>query len=51
MFIWMTVGSAVGGFVPMLWGGELLSYSGALFSGIGGILGVFVAVKLAKMME
>ena len=51
VFIWTTVGSVIGGYVPTLWGGDFLSYSGVFFSGLGGILGVFFAVQLARMME
>ena len=51
IFIWMTIGSSVGGYIPVLWGADFLSYSSLLFSGIGGIVGVIVAVKIAKMME
>jgi predicted MFS family arabinose efflux permease len=42
---WLAVliGSTIGGFVPALWGGELLSYAGVLFSGIGAVLGLWIA--------
>ena len=39
--------STVGGFVPALWGADLLSFSAILFSGIGALVGLFVAYKLA----
>jgi hypothetical protein len=29
------IGSTIGGFIPELWGGEMLSYSGVLLSGAG----------------
>ncbi|HVZ58288.1 MAG TPA: hypothetical protein VG935_00840 [Patescibacteria group bacterium] len=48
IFIFITIGSLVGGFVPLLWGGSLFSYSGILFSGIGGILGLWIALKLTQ---
>jgi hypothetical protein len=29
------IGSTIGGFIPVIWGDDMLSYSGVLFSGIG----------------
>ena len=45
--IWLgiVVGSTLGGLVPLLWGGEMLSYSGVLLSGIGAFVGLWVAVR------
>jgi hypothetical protein len=37
------IGSTIGGFVPMLWGGETLSYVGVLWSGIGAFAGLWIA--------
>jgi hypothetical protein len=37
------IGSTIGGFVPALWGGEMLSYAGVLWSGIGAVAGLWVA--------
>ena len=37
------IGSTIGGFVPSLWGGEILSYAGVLWSGIGAVAGLWVA--------
>jgi len=47
--IWLGVliGSTIGGFIPALWGADLLSYSGLLFSGIGAFVGLWVAYKLS----
>lgn len=39
------VGSTLGGFVPMLWGGEMLSYAGVLLSGLGALVGLWLAVR------
>jgi hypothetical protein len=48
VFIGMTIGSIIGGYIPMLWGAGLFSYSSVLFSGLGGILGVLIAYKLSN---
>lgn len=46
--IWIAVfiGSTVGGCVPALWGGEMLSYAGVLFSGVGAFAGLWAANKM-----
>jgi predicted MFS family arabinose efflux permease len=43
--VWFAIfiGSTIGGFVPALWGGELLSYAGVLFSGVGAVVGLWLA--------
>lgn len=46
----MLVGSTVGSYVPMVWGGSLLSVSSILFGAIGGILGIWAGYKLAQMI-
>jgi len=44
----MFVGASVGGFLPTLWGGELLSFSSIILSAVGGMMGIGVAFKLAR---
>ena len=48
VFIGMTVGSIIGGYIPTLFGAGLLSYSSAFFSAVGAILGVWVGFKLSN---
>lgn len=48
VFLGMTIGSIIGGYIPMLWGAGFFSYSSVLFSGVGGILGVIIAYKLSS---
>jgi len=40
VFLGMTIGSLIGGYIPTLWGAGLISYSSVLFSGLGGIVGI-----------
>lgn len=51
IFIWigMFIGSVIGGYIPVLWGASLFSYSSLFFNGVGGIIGVFVGIKLGQM--
>ena len=44
----MTVGSAVGGYLPVLWGGDLLSFSSLILSGVGGILGIWLGDRFSE---
>jgi hypothetical protein len=47
--IWtgILIGSTLGGFIPSLWGGDLLSYSGLLLSGAGAFAGLWVGYKMS----
>jgi hypothetical protein len=48
VWIGMTVGSAVGGYLPVLWGGDLLSFSSLILSGVGGILGIWLGDRFRE---
>jgi hypothetical protein len=47
--IWLGVfvGGAVGSYIPALWGSSLLSISSILLSGLGSIVGIWVAFKIS----
>lgn len=44
----MTIGGTVGAYVPMLWGDSGFSMSSVIFSGVGGILGIWIGFKLGN---
>ncbi len=46
--VWIAIfiGSTIGGAIPELWGAGMFSYTSLLLSGIGGVLGLWVAVKM-----
>ena len=46
----MLVGSTVGSYVPMIWGGDLLSVSSVMLGGVGGILGIWAGYQAARMI-
>lgn len=48
VFIFMTIGSIVGGYVPVLWGADTFSMSSIVFSSIFAIVGIFVGFKIGQ---
>jgi hypothetical protein len=44
-WIAILIGSTIGGFVPALWGGDLFSVAGVLWSGIGALVGLWLALS------
>ena len=50
VWIGVFVGSALGGYAPSLFGAETFSMWGLLGSTVGGIVGVFVGIKLSDKL-
>jgi hypothetical protein len=48
VWIGAIVGGAVGGFLPRLWHGSALSFSGLACSTLGGLAGIWVAWKATR---
>lgn len=46
IFIFLFLGSILGGYLPLLWGGSLFSVSSVIWSGVGGILGIYIGYML-----
>jgi len=44
----MFLGSIIGGYLTTLFGVNLFSYTSVLFSGIGGVIGLWVGYKLSN---
>jgi uncharacterized membrane protein YeaQ/YmgE (transglycosylase-associated protein family) len=46
--IWIAlfIGSAIGGIIPELWGAEMLSYTSLILSGVGALVGLWIAIKM-----
>jgi len=42
----MFVGSLLGGYIPVFFGASVFSYMSLLGNAIGGILGIYIALKL-----
>ncbi len=47
-FIWggMFIGSSLGGMVPYLWGSGMSSMGSVVFTAVGGVLGIWIGLKL-----
>jgi hypothetical protein len=46
VWIGLTLGSVAGGYLPALWGGDLISFSSVILSTVGGIFGIWLAYRL-----
>jgi hypothetical protein len=45
------VGSCAGSYIPVLWGGSLLSMSSLLLGAVGGFAGIWIGYKIALRMD
>jgi len=50
VWIGILIGSTVGGWLPTLWGGEILSFSSIIGSLIGGLFGIWIAYKISQRL-
>jgi hypothetical protein len=48
IYIFMFVGGSVGGYLPALWGGSMLSFSSIILTAVGGIAGIWLGFKLGS---
>lgn len=48
IWIGLTVGSTVGGYLPVLAGADAFSFSGVIFSMVGGIAGIWFGYRFGQ---
>jgi hypothetical protein len=48
IFLGMTVGGILGGWIPSLWGAGSFSFQSVLFGTIGGLAGIWAGYKLTN---
>lgn len=48
VWIGLTIGSAVGSYLPSLWGEGMFSISSIIFSTIGGLAGIWLGYKISQ---
>jgi len=46
IWLWIFIGSTVGGFIPELWGDDLFSYTSVLLSGLGAFVGLWIGATM-----
>jgi hypothetical protein len=46
IWIGLALGSFVGSFIPLIWGDSVFSAWSVIFSGLGGIAGIYFGFKL-----
>ena len=46
IYLFMFIGSTIGGFIPMIWGDMSMGMSAVIFGAIGGIGGIYVGYKI-----
>lgn len=51
IWIGMLFGSVAGGYVPTLWGADMLSFSSLFGSFIGSFVGIWAAYKLNQVID
>jgi hypothetical protein len=44
-----TFGMILGGFAPEMWGAGSLSLQSLVFSGLGGVAGIWAGIRIAEM--
>lgn len=44
----MFIGSSAGSYLPSLWGGSVMSFTGLFFSALGGGVGIWLGYKVAR---
>nr|HEV8010400.1 hypothetical protein [Bradyrhizobium sp.] len=48
VWIGIFIGSTIGGIIPEIWGGDMLSYSGVLLSAVGGYAGLWLGSRASS---
>jgi len=49
IMIGLVAGSTLGGYVPALWGAGGITLASVLFSGVGGLLGIWAGYKISRL--
>jgi len=42
------IGSGIGSYLPLLWGGNLFSFTSIILSAVGGLAGIYVFYKISQ---
>jgi len=44
----MFVGSTIGAYIPVMWGGSIFSFTSILLTTLGGFIGIWIGFKLSN---
>jgi len=50
IYIFMIIGTTLGGYVPTLWGDTFFSLTSVILTAIGGFLGIYIGFKISQNM-
>jgi hypothetical protein len=48
VWIFMAIGSTIGGYIPALWGDGFFSMWSVILTAVGGIAGIYIGFKLSS---
>jgi len=48
VWLFLFIGSSIGGFIPTLWDSSFISMSGIFGSAIGGLIGIWIGWKIGE---
>jgi hypothetical protein len=48
IWIFLFIGSTIGGAIPMLWGDSFFSVWSVILTAVGGIVGIYIGFKLGN---
>ncbi|MDE2399684.1 MAG: hypothetical protein KGL67_01595 [Patescibacteria group bacterium] len=48
IWIFLFIGSTIGGFIPTLWGAGFFSVSSVVLTAVGGIFGIWLGYRLSN---
>lgn len=48
IWIFMLIGSTIGGFIPTLWGDSFFSMWSVILTAVGGLIGIYLGFKLGN---
>ncbi|MEI7513326.1 MAG: hypothetical protein WCJ74_01760 [bacterium] len=48
IWLFMFIGSTIGGYIPSLWGAGFLSFSGIILTALGGLLGIWLGFRISN---
>jgi hypothetical protein len=48
IYLLMTIGTVIGGYIPTLWGADMFAVSSVLLGGVGGFVGIWLGYTMGS---